>query len=142
MLVVRGEIWTLFAMFMFYYIIILFQTSSNKYHTNHFAIIKQVHFILIKWNFYDHYFMMFVPFKKKFMLVVREVRMDGNSCSRPINPHTARPVGTVGSDLHSQFIKSDFGFAASSDRPPFPIKFLLVYLISFTKNVGSGEGGS
>jgi hypothetical protein len=59
-LVVRGEIWTFFAMFMFiilfHYIIILFQTSSNKYHTNHFIIIKQVHFILIKWNFYDHYF--------------------------------------------------------------------------------------
>jgi hypothetical protein len=61
MLVVRGEIWTLFAVFMFiilfHYIIILFQTSSNKYHTNNFVIIKQVHFIiLIKWNFYDHYF--------------------------------------------------------------------------------------
>jgi hypothetical protein len=57
-LVVRGEIWTLFAIFMFIillnYIIILFQTSSNKYHTNNFVIIKQVH--LIKWNFYDHYF--------------------------------------------------------------------------------------
>jgi hypothetical protein len=38
----------------FHYIIILFQTSSNKYHTNNFVIIKQVHFILIKWNFYDH----------------------------------------------------------------------------------------
>jgi hypothetical protein len=51
MLVVRGEISTLFAMFMFIilfrYIIILFQTSSNKYHTNNFVIIKQVHFILI-----------------------------------------------------------------------------------------------
>jgi hypothetical protein len=55
-----GEIWTLFAIFMFvilfHYIIILFRTSSNKYHTNNFVIIKQVHFILIKWNFYDHYF--------------------------------------------------------------------------------------
>jgi hypothetical protein len=59
-LVVRGEIWTLFAIFMFiiqfHYIIILFQTNSNKYHTNNFVIIKQVHFILIKWDFYDHYF--------------------------------------------------------------------------------------
>jgi hypothetical protein len=59
-LVVSGEIWTLFAMFMFIilfrYIIILSQTSSNKYHTNNYVIIKQVHFILIKWNFYDHYF--------------------------------------------------------------------------------------
>jgi hypothetical protein len=82
-LVVRGEILTLFAMFMFiipfHYILIrprvtdlktstvvglqwrywgqesinLFQTSGNKYHTNNFAIIKQVHFILIKLNFYD-----------------------------------------------------------------------------------------
>jgi hypothetical protein len=59
-LVVRGEIWTLFASFMFiilfHYIIILFQTNSNKHHTNNFVIIKQVHFKLIKWNFYDHYF--------------------------------------------------------------------------------------
>jgi hypothetical protein len=56
-LVVRGEIWTLFAIFMFIilFIILLFQTSSNKYHTNNFVIIKQVHFILIKWNFYDHF---------------------------------------------------------------------------------------
>jgi hypothetical protein len=58
--VVRGEIWTLFSIFMcnilFHYIMILFQTSSNKYHTNNFVIIKQVHFILIKWKFYDHYF--------------------------------------------------------------------------------------
>jgi hypothetical protein len=87
-LVVRGEMWTLFAIFMFivlfHYILIrlrvtdtgsltifallrcrkstlheresinLFQTSSNKYHTNNFVTIKQVHFILIKWNFYDH----------------------------------------------------------------------------------------
>jgi hypothetical protein len=54
-LVVRGEIWTLFAILMFiivfHYIIILFQTSSNKYHTNNFVIIKQVHLILIKCNF-------------------------------------------------------------------------------------------
>jgi hypothetical protein len=59
-LVVGGEIWTLFAIFMlitlFHYIIILFQTSSNKYHTNDFVINKQVDFILIKLNFYDHYF--------------------------------------------------------------------------------------
>jgi hypothetical protein len=39
-----------------YCFIILFQTSSNKYHANNFVIIKQVHFILIKWNFYDNYF--------------------------------------------------------------------------------------
>jgi hypothetical protein len=79
-LVVRGEIWTLFAICMFiilfHYILIhlrvndtgsltifallrcskfmfheresinLFQTSSNKYHTNNFVIIKQVHLIL------------------------------------------------------------------------------------------------
>jgi hypothetical protein len=61
MFVVRGGIWTLFAIFMciilFHYIIMLFKTSSNKYHTNNFVIIKQVHFIiLIKWDFYDHYF--------------------------------------------------------------------------------------
>jgi hypothetical protein len=59
-LVVRGEIWTLFAIFMFiilfHYINILFQASSNKYHTNNFVIIKQVHFILLKWNFYYHCF--------------------------------------------------------------------------------------
>jgi hypothetical protein len=52
MFVIRGEIWTLFAIFMFiilfHYIIILFQTNSNKYHTNNFVIIKQVQFILIK----------------------------------------------------------------------------------------------
>jgi hypothetical protein len=40
--VFRGEIWTLFAIFMF--IIILL----------HYILIRQVHFILIKWNFYDH----------------------------------------------------------------------------------------
>jgi hypothetical protein len=59
-LMVRGEIWTLFAIFMFiilfHYIIILFRTSSNKYHTNNFVIIKQVHFILIKWDFCNNYF--------------------------------------------------------------------------------------
>jgi hypothetical protein len=69
MLVVRGEIWTLFAIFMFiilfHYIIVLFQTSSNKYHTNNFVIIKQVHFILIKWKFYDHYFIDVRTFFKK-----------------------------------------------------------------------------
>jgi hypothetical protein len=58
--VVRGEMWTLLAIFLFillfHYIIILFQTSSNKYHANNFVIIKQVHFMLIKWNFYDNYF--------------------------------------------------------------------------------------
>jgi hypothetical protein len=68
-LVVRGEIWTLFEVFMFmilfHYIIILFQTSSNKYHTNNFVIFKQVHFILIKWNLYDHYFIDVCTFLKK-----------------------------------------------------------------------------
>jgi hypothetical protein len=68
-LVVRGEIWTFFAILMFsilfHYIIILFQSSSNKYHTNNFVIIKQVHFILIKWNFYDHYFIDVCTFLKK-----------------------------------------------------------------------------
>jgi hypothetical protein len=97
-LVVRGEIWTLFAIVMFiilfHYILIrlrvtdtgsltifallrcvkftshervsinLFQTSSNKYHTNNFVIIKQVHFILIKWNLYDHCFMDVCTLKK------------------------------------------------------------------------------
>jgi hypothetical protein len=72
-LVVRGDIWTLFAIFMFiilfHYILIRLRVTgtgsltifallrcSNKYHTNNFVIIKQVHFILIKLNFYDHYF--------------------------------------------------------------------------------------
>jgi hypothetical protein len=77
MLVVRGEIWTLFAIFMliilFHYIIILFQTSSNKYHTNNFVIIKQEHFILIKLNFYDHYFTDVCTFKK-IILVVRGIQ--------------------------------------------------------------------
>jgi hypothetical protein len=78
--VVRGEIWTLFAIFMFiilfHYIIILFQTNSNKYHTNHFVIlvIKQVRFILIKWKFYDHYFIDVCAFIKKIMLVVRGIQ--------------------------------------------------------------------
>jgi hypothetical protein len=77
-LVVRGEIWTLFEMFMFIilfnYIIILFRTSSNKYHTNNFVIIKQVHFTLIKLNFYDHYFIEGCTFLKKLMLVVRGIQ--------------------------------------------------------------------
>jgi hypothetical protein len=78
-LVVRGEIWTLFAIFMFitlfhYITIILFQTSSDKYHTNNFVIIKQVHFILIKWNFYYHYFIDVCTFYKKFMLVVHGIK--------------------------------------------------------------------
>jgi hypothetical protein len=68
-LVVRGEIWTLFAIVMFiillHYIVILFQTNSNKYHTNNFVIIKHVHFIIIKWNFYDHYFIDVCTFLKK-----------------------------------------------------------------------------
>jgi hypothetical protein len=97
--VVRGEIWTLFEIFMFiilfHYILIhlrvtdtgsltifallrcikftfheresikLFQTRSNKFHANNFVIIKQVHFILIKWNFYDHYFIDVCTFLKK-----------------------------------------------------------------------------
>jgi hypothetical protein len=77
-LVVHGEIWTLFAIFMFiilfHYIFILFQTSSNKYHTNNFVIIKQVLFILIKWNVYDHYFIDVCTFLKKIMLVVRGIQ--------------------------------------------------------------------
>jgi hypothetical protein len=77
-LVVRGEILTLYAIVMFiilfHYIIILFQTSSNKYHTNDFVIIKQVHFILLKWNFYDHYLIDVCTFLKKFMLVVRGIQ--------------------------------------------------------------------
>jgi hypothetical protein len=77
-MVVRVEIWTLFAIFMFvilfHYIIILFQTSSNKYHANNFVLIKQVHFILIKWNFYDHYFIEVCTFLKKIMLVVRGIQ--------------------------------------------------------------------
>jgi hypothetical protein len=64
---------TLFAIFMFiilfHYILIrlrvLFQTSSNKYHTNNFVIIKQAHFILIKWKFYDHYFIDVCTFLKR-----------------------------------------------------------------------------
>jgi hypothetical protein len=76
--VVREEIRTLFAIFMFiilfHYIIILFQTSCNKHHNNNFVIIKQVHFILLKWNFYDHYFIDVCTFKKKFMLVARGIQ--------------------------------------------------------------------
>jgi hypothetical protein len=56
-----------------YCFIIWFQTSSNKYHTNNFAIIKQVHFILIKWNFYDHYFIDVRTSLKKFILVAQLV---------------------------------------------------------------------
>ena len=70
-LVVRGEIWTLFAIFMF---IILFHYILIRLHTNNFVIIKQVHFILIKWNFYDHYFIDVCTFLKKFMLVVRGIQ--------------------------------------------------------------------
>jgi hypothetical protein len=101
--VVRGEIWTLFAIFMFIILfhcilirlrvtdtgsltifallrhwsqesINLFQTSSNKYHTNNFVITKQVHVILIKCNVYDHYFIDVCNFLKKFMLVVRGIK--------------------------------------------------------------------
>jgi hypothetical protein len=43
----------------------LFQTSSNKYHTHNFVIIKQLLFILIKCNFYDHYFIDVCSFLKK-----------------------------------------------------------------------------
>jgi hypothetical protein len=68
-LVARGEIWALFAIFMFvilfHYIIILFQTISSKYYTNNFIIIKQAHFILIKLTFYDHYFIDVCTFLKK-----------------------------------------------------------------------------
>jgi hypothetical protein len=107
-LVVRGEIWTLFATFMFtillHYILIrlrvtdtgsptifallrcikftfheresinLFQTSSNKYHTNNFVIIKQVLFILIKWKFCDHYVIDVCTLKKEFMLMFRGIQ--------------------------------------------------------------------
>ena len=68
---VRGEIWTLFAIFMF---IILFHYILIRLHTNNFVIIKQVHFILIKWKFYDHYFIDVCTFLKKFMLVVRGIQ--------------------------------------------------------------------
>jgi hypothetical protein len=37
--------------------------------------------VTIKWNFYDHYFRDVRTFKKKFMLVVREVRMVGGRWS-------------------------------------------------------------
>jgi hypothetical protein len=60
--VVRGEIWTLFAIFMF---IILFHYILIRLHANNFVIIKQVHFILIKWNYYDHYFIDVCTFLKK-----------------------------------------------------------------------------
>jgi hypothetical protein len=68
----------------------LFQTSSNKYHTNNFVIIKQVHFILIKWNFYDHYSIDVCTFLKKFMLVVRGIQ----NCefSGPWGPNGWRPL--------------------------------------------------
>jgi hypothetical protein len=75
--VVRGEIWTLFAICTFIILfryIILFQTSSNKYHTNNFVIIKQVNFILIKWNCYYHYFIDVCTFLQKIMLVVRGIQ--------------------------------------------------------------------
>jgi uncharacterized membrane protein YhaH (DUF805 family) len=74
-LVVRGEIWTLFAIFMF---IILFHyiliRLHNKYHTNNFVIIKQVDFILMKLKFYDQYFIDVCTFLKKIMLVVRRIQ--------------------------------------------------------------------
>jgi hypothetical protein len=91
-LVVRGEIWTLFTMFMFiilfYYILIRVRVTdtgsltifaslrcSNEYHTNNFVIIKQVHFILIKWNFHDYHFIdVCTFFKKNFMLVARGIQ--------------------------------------------------------------------
>jgi hypothetical protein len=47
---------------------------SDKYHTNNFVIIQQVHFILIKWNFYDNYVIDVSIFLKKFMLVVRGIQ--------------------------------------------------------------------
>jgi hypothetical protein len=61
-LVVRGEIWTLFVIFMF---IILFHYILIRLHTNNFVTIKQVQFILIKCNFYDHYFIDVCTFLKK-----------------------------------------------------------------------------
>jgi hypothetical protein len=74
-LVVRGDIWTLFAIFMFivlfHYILILLYVTD----TNNFVIIKQVHFVLIKWNFYDHYvFYRCLYLFKKIMLVVRGIK--------------------------------------------------------------------
>jgi hypothetical protein len=36
-----------------------------EYHTNNFVIIKQVHFVLIKLNCYDHYFIDVYTFLKK-----------------------------------------------------------------------------
>jgi hypothetical protein len=67
-----------------------FQTSSNIYHTNNFVIIKQMHFILIKWNFYDHYFIDVCTFLKKIMLVVRGIQ----NCefSGPWGPNGWRPL--------------------------------------------------
>jgi hypothetical protein len=47
---------------------------SNKYHINNFVIIKQVYFILIKWNFYGCYFIDVCIFLKKLMLVVRGIK--------------------------------------------------------------------
>jgi hypothetical protein len=89
--VIRGEMWKLFGIFMFvilfHYILIPLRVTdtgwltifallhcSNKHHTNNFVIIKQVHFILIKWNFYDHYFLDVCTFIKKIMLVVRGIQ--------------------------------------------------------------------
>jgi uncharacterized membrane protein YhaH (DUF805 family) len=73
-----------------YYFIILFQTSSNKYHANNIVIIKQVHFILIKLNFYDHYFIDVCTFLKKIMLVVR--RIQNCEFSGPRGPNGWRPL--------------------------------------------------
>jgi hypothetical protein len=46
-----------------------------------------VHFILIKWNFYDHYSIDVCTFSKKFMLVVRGIQ----NCE--FSGHEVRMVG-------------------------------------------------
>jgi hypothetical protein len=74
----------MFIIILFHYIIMLyfsiliilylFQTSSNKNHTNNFFIIKQVHFKSIRRNFHYHYVIDVCTFLKKFMLVVRGIQ--------------------------------------------------------------------
>jgi hypothetical protein len=60
------------------YTVSLYSDSSSCHRhriaDNNFVIIKQVHFILIKWNFYDHYFIDVFTLFKKFMLVVRGIQ--------------------------------------------------------------------
>jgi hypothetical protein len=63
-LVVHREVWTLFAILMFiilfHYILIRLCVTDLKTST-----IVGLHFILIKWNFYDHYFTDVCTFLKK-----------------------------------------------------------------------------